>query len=410
MVSSVSCQYAESKSSCPNCLENKYPHLDNQFRFKEPTKKPSLEELDFSLVGKGEKGKNCGEYVKTAFCEVCGKVHYVKHSCRRKACPNCYDKWKNEEKTKARARLLSYEAKEHNPGKRLFHIQVSRKNNEQYRTKMEVDEYIKDGYEYAKEKGVRGGSMVFHPYRTTEEAKNLSRGIMGKWQFVRERDNIVRNLALWSNPNYDSVVVRENESWEDFARYSPHLHLIAYVDHLEEPKKGEEWGYKNISYSSGYGNLKVSDDGISYERAIAEGKKGYKYSSEELERLKEAKEEIEDNLEDVVNYLLTHTIYLKGDETKHSLTWFGSCSYNKFGTTLEEENALEGLGSSFDLSDYKCVDCGGKLLDFWSNIREYYGNVDWLNSIPDENEVELENQMLGFPPPDGSEKYVLEVG
>ena len=61
---------------------------------------------------------------------------------------------------------------------------------------------MKEAYEYAKEKGVRGGLVVFHSHRTTEGAKNLSDGVMGKWRFVRERDCVVRNLALWSNPSF----------------------------------------------------------------------------------------------------------------------------------------------------------------------------------------------------------------
>lgn len=183
--------------------------------------------LSWIMVGRGEVGVNCGVPVATKGCDNpdCGKIYYVRHKCRRRACPTCYKGWIYEESTKITARLLSYESIKRNKGKRLVHLILSPDGPFAPGTREELRALFNDGYKYLKEKGVEGGALVFHAFRTTKDAKRKAKAAhMKKWAWIRKQEN------------YERYIV-----------YSPHMHCICFVGHLKKPEEGEKWIYKTIT-------------------------------------------------------------------------------------------------------------------------------------------------------------------
>jgi Spore coat polysaccharide biosynthesis protein F, CMP-KDO synthetase homolog len=314
---------------------------------------PPVPELNFFLLGKGEPGPGCGFITAARICDNpdCGKVHYVKAHCDRKACPDCYKRWISNEVDKAAARVLSREALNRHKGTRLVHIVLSPPESEKPATKKELDMLIHDGYEYIKEKGALGGLVVFHAFRVSEYAKEEARKEhMKHWAWIRKQ----------KHP-------------ESYYRYSPHLHLIAFVNHLKPPEAGEKWVYKTI----------VNEKG------------------QPVDFLRKAKREKE--LKGLIAYLLSHAVTIEGAEDSfHSLRWFGSCSYNQFQTTLEELESIEKP----ELED-KCHICGSPLVGIWKwKERWYYAARDGDIDKP-KYWREIETALAGEPPPFGAEFYLL---
>ena len=216
--------------------------------------------LRFILVGLGAKGKDCGKIFASHVCDniACGKVHYSHHWCMRKECPHCYRMWLRWSVDAIVARLYSSEAIRRNKGKRLAHIILSLKASEEITSKKMLDKMIQGGYRYAKRCGIRGGVVIFHAFRATLEAKKLSKKAgMKTWTWIRAQPNPER-----------------------YYRYSPHLHVVGYINYLQKPQKGSKWVYK----SKVDGNGKIRDMSISVSKTS------------------------EDDLRRVVHYLLTHAV------------------------------------------------------------------------------------------------------
>jgi len=304
------------------------------------------------LVGRGEKGEGCGELAAAYICDnpECGKPHYTVFHCRRKACPNCYGDWILHQRDKAVARLLSSESMQRNKGKRLVHIVLSPSEELKPQTHAELDLLFDEGYRYIKGKGAEGGLVIFHAFRATKEAKRKARKAGLKvWEWIRAQDNV-----------------------EQWYRYSPHMHLITFVNHLKPPEKGEKWVYKTITRDK-----KVVDF------------------------LRKAKREKE--LKAVIYYLLTHAVTLKGEEDSfHSLRWFGSCGYNKFKTTREEEEVIEQPER-----EMKCKICGGTLIPLWKWYERWYEAMEYGDVDRCRYWDEVVDVFSGNGPPDDAEDFVV---
>lgn len=332
---------------------------------------PPIPNLKFILVGKGEIGHGkytdkysgeerewtCGDLRANWVCgnPECSKPHYSPIRCKRKACPNCYGGWIAEERDKIVARLLSEEARKRHVGKRLVHIVLSPADNDPPQTKVELNKLIREGYEYIKGKGALGGAVIFHPFRALPITKELSRK---------------ENKKVWA-------WIREQLHLEQYYRYSPHLHLIAYVGHLEPPEKGEKWIYKTKVDSRGH----------------------------VINLLQPSKtKNKEENIKGLAYYLLTHAVTIKDNESSfESVRWFGSCSRIKFKTTEEEEEALKS-----EREPPKCKLCGSPLIPFWEWIKSYWVDIDAGGMPPPPYMSEIENALHGEPPPDNAKDFLIE--
>lgn len=304
-------------------------------------------------MGKGEKGLECGVIKASFICDNpdCGKVHYVRGHCDRKACPVCYTRWIKEEVNKVSARLLSKEALNHHPGKRLVHIILSPGPEEKPVTKKELDMLIHEGYEYIKEKGALGGAMIFHAFRVSRYAKEEARK---------------EGIKHWA-------WIRKQKQPELYYSYSPHLHLITFINHLKPPEKGEKWVYKT----------KVN-------------KKG-----QVINFMQKAKRD--KALKALTAYLLSHAVTIEGAEDSfHSVRWFGTCAYNQFQTTLEELESKEKPEN-----ELKCKICGSPLVGLWTWQQRWYWAA--LHHDIDQPEYwnEICNALDGEPPPDNAKDFLI---
>ena len=331
---------------------------------------PPAPELKFFLLGKGARG--CGVYEDKYTGEkrewacgnlranwVCGnpgcsKPHYSPIRCKRKACPDCYKGWIVEGRDKITARLLSEKALNHHPGKRLVHIILSSADQELPQTKAELNRMIREGYEYIKEKGALGGAAIFHAFRALPIAKELSQK---------------KHKKVWA-------WIRGQPHPEQYYRYSPHLHLICYINHLKPPEKGEAWVYKTKTDRGGH-VINLLQPSKTKNR--------------------------EENIRGLSYYLLTHAVTLRNNESGfESVRWFGSCSRIKFKTTEEEKRALNP-----EREPPECKLCGSPLIPFWEWIKTFYVDVEAGGMPPPPYMDEIENALNGEPPPLNAGSFII---
>jgi len=312
---------------------------------------PPIPDLNFILVGKGEPGPDCGQIIASFICDNpdCGKVHYSINHCDRKECPLCYTRWLAGETSSIVERILSEEALKKHQGKRLVHIIVSINEEDYPVTHKELNAVIRDAYKYIKSKGVLGGVMIIHPFRATDYAKKKAREAGKKtWEWIREQ-----------------------EDPKIYYRYSPHFHLICFVDWLEPPEAGEKFIYKTKTDGSGH----------------------------VINLLNKGEKEVKS----LIAYLLSHTGCLKDDDGRlHSERWFGSCSYNQLKVEKEEEEGYEG--------ELHCKVCGGPLVGLWEWYRRWFEAVRYHDIDEPKYWNEIKWALFGEgpgPPEEDKKKYLI---
>jgi len=340
----VSCYLGESIS-----ISSKNASLSDYFSV------PSIPDLNFILVGKGEKGKDCGQIIASFICDNpdCGKVHYSINHCNRKECPLCYPRWLAGETNAIVERLLSKEALKKHKGKRLVHIIVSVNEEDYPVTRGELNMVIRDVYKYVKSKGVLGGVMIIHPFRASDYAKKKAREAGKKtWEWIREQEN----------PKI-------------YYRYSPHFHLICFVDWLEPPEAGEKFIYKTKTDGSGH-VINLLDKG-------------------------------EKEVKSLIAYLLSHTGALEDDDGRiHSERWFGTCSYNQLKVEKGEEEGYEG-------EELHCKVCGERLVSKWTWFRRWYEAAQYGDIDKPRYWNEIKWALFGEgpgPPPSEEDKKKYLIG
>lgn len=308
-------------------------------------------ELKFYLVGKGEKGINCGKFYASHCCEniQCSKPYYTRKGCHRKGCPDCYEWWKMREVDAIDARLYSEKVKKINGVRRLAHVIVSMKDSEEVKTKKDFNRMVQAAYKYAKKYGMEGGVIIIHAYRATSEAKYLAHQAGKKtWEWIRAQPH-----------------------GERYQRYSPHFHILGYFDYLKKQKGGEKWMYKSIT--DGEGSI------ITFNN-----------DNEGLRR--------------TCNYLLSHTVDLK-DTRFDSERWFGNCSKRVLSETEEEKEVKAAMPKENEVK--YCKICGAPLIPFWDWIYCNYHAVMCGDAREPEYFQEVQENKWGDDPPEDAKNFVV---
>jgi hypothetical protein len=177
-----------------------------------PKAKSILESLglDWRLPGYGKQYNDCGDW-RARGCLNVGDhvqseldqetknkiyVEYYHRSCYRAECPVCYEKWAGKEASKIEHRLKHL----WKHGK-VLHVTVS--PSEKDVLNIPFEKLRQKAYRIAKNRGIIGGSMIWHPFR--------------------ERDN-----GTWY--------------------FSPHFHILGFgwVQNVAESFKKDGWLVKNI--------------------------------------------------------------------------------------------------------------------------------------------------------------------
>lgn len=344
--------------------------------------------MNFHLVGKGEKGKNCGYYHVSHVCESgeCGKAHYMKNRCYRKECPDCYEAWKMRAVNAMEARLYSEKARLVNRSRRLSHIIVSMGNSENIKTKKDFNKMIQDAYRFVDAHGLKGGVVIMHGYRATSEAKyKAHQADKHTWEWIREQ------------PHH-----------ERYMRYSPHFHFIGYYDYMKDGRGLN----KNHEINLGMQIVGDEDEKLLFKDLKNDGTK----KDRELEKKWIYKSVLVPNsksiqtfnhdpvgLRRLSHYLLSHTVGVT-DGRFNSIRWFGNCTDHMFGTT-EEEKAAAVVP---EMKQQYCKICGAPLVRFSRWIRENYYYV-MQGKVPEPKYfIEIEKIMGGEGPPKNANNF--EVG
>lgn len=241
-----------------------------------------------TLPGKGEKGDGCGEWYPREFCDECGEPHFGMSVCQKRSCPDCWRSWSRRRAEKITRRLAAarHDGEEWSE-KRAIHAMVSPPEGE-IQSLRDVQEGFRDAYELAKEKGVRGGVVIFHGFRVKPEwrkvwAKKTNGGENGPklWAWVREHSKDWRSLTYWS----------------------PHFHILGLSADFEadDPDEQDGWVARRIRSLEGF---RLSDI-ESYEDMVGASM-----------------------------YLLSHATF-ESDTSKDCVRWFGDLATTKFSPQEE---------------------------------------------------------------------------
>jgi hypothetical protein len=187
------------------------------------------------IPGYGDPPNRCRDHQPVGFCEV-GHVVLGQSSCGTRYCPDHWRDWAEQAVINMVARLAAYRyVQPMGPEKRLCHVVASPPQDRRYSGRAMWDTRS-EAYEELERAGVRGGSVVTHPYRLNERGENLyataqEEGDLdedtGKWRFLRDT----------------------TDGFEDLSRYveaSPHYHALAAVEDVDGEAASGDWVVKRI--------------------------------------------------------------------------------------------------------------------------------------------------------------------
>jgi hypothetical protein len=289
------------------------------------------EELEYSvyadssmtLPGRGDVGEKCGEYYPSEFCDECGEPHFGMNHCEQRVCPNCASIWTADRARGITERLAA--AREAEPAgvdKRAVHATMSPPAGA-ITSIREVYDGFREAYELAREKGVRGGVVVFHGFRVREEVQ----------EEYREADP---DMGIWH-----WILEERAESWRELTYWSPHYHIIGLCREFEadDPSEQDGWVARRLRSLERY-------EGV-----------------DDLEAL--------EDMVGAARYILSHATF-EADTQRDCVRWYGELATTKFQPESElseralsrlEENVAEVVGSSEESGEGEreepeCENCG----------------------------------------------------
>lgn len=249
-------------------------------------------DTSMTLPGQGERPESCGTYYPKEFCDECGEPRFGMSRCETRKCPSCWGGWSRRRAERITRRLAAARHVEE-PGisRRVVHAVVSAPEGS-IRTLTDVQQGYRDAYGLAKERGVRGGVVVFHGYRVTDAAEQ-------RWRAARERDEFDRGKWKW--------VREEEDDWRAATYWSPHWHVLGLSEEFEadEGSESEQWRVRRIR---------------SLEAFSLHDEEGYA------------------DMAGTAMYLLSHASF-EADTSKDCVRWFGSLATTAFSP---EEELSEG--------------------------------------------------------------------
>lgn len=235
-----------------------------------------------TLPGKGTEGSGCGEWYPREFCESCGEPHFGKNRCMNRGCPECWRSWRRDRALGITRRLSAARQAGDGIERRAVHGVLSPPEGE-ISTLREVSDGFRDAYRLAEQKGVRGGVVVFHGFRVTDEAREA-------WRAAKEADEFHRGLWQW---------VREHErEWRELTYWSPHYHVLGLCEDFEadDPDAQDGWVARRLSTLEDH---RLTDP------------EGY------------------ESVAGASLYLLSHASF-EEEDTSDCVRWFGECSTATF--------------------------------------------------------------------------------
>jgi hypothetical protein len=243
-----------------------------------------------TIPGFGSSGPGCGEYRPSGVCESCGEPTFAPHRCGTRTCGDCWGSWAKESSLAATERVQAYRTTQPpNHQRQTGHFVYS--PNEVPTTLRGLREMRTAAKETAVEKGVRGGSLVLHGWRLSDEAMEIYREVepdRGAWVWVRETFG---------------------GEWKTQVEWSPHVHVVGLMSPgmTEGGESGDSGVWHLIRTFDRYGG---ANDRNSHNDVYG-----------------------------AFRYLLSHAI-VPGEETDDNIrsrSWFGELHGSKFSPEEEVE-------------------------------------------------------------------------
>jgi len=305
------------------------------------------------LPGFGLHTETCQRVVPRGVCEA-GHIQLATSSCELRRCPDHWPEWATRGTESAVARLSAFrEAQSHGWGKRMVHVVLSPEWTSRV-TERRLWQRRSEAQQIARDAGLRGGYMVVHPYRTTDELDQLYAeavdhglpGDHGKWRFAREL-----TAGRWSH-------------LERYLSVSPHYHVIGPARDVTEADT-DRWVVKNIR---------------SLPRHQLEDPEPY------------------EALAGVAWYLRSHAAHQQG---RHSASWFGAVHPASFDPAEElgdrwqtvldmADHAVQPPGAEEEAT-CQCEDCQQPVFEMYE-LTERMASVGWWSTL----DGQIKNQLLGL--------------
>ena len=141
-----------------------------------PKAKYGFQEIDWQLPAQGSKYDDCGDWryrgcLNTAHfdgidgVERYGKIYVEPYHrcCYRASCPICYEKWAGLEASRIEHRLKYF----WKWGGKVLHVTVS--PSEEDLLKLSFAKLKAKMYRVARLRGIKGGAMIWHPFRENDD-------------------------------------------------------------------------------------------------------------------------------------------------------------------------------------------------------------------------------------------------
>jgi len=234
----------------------------------------------FDIPGLGRKYEDCGKIFKIWLCEKCGYKQPIKNTCDRPDCSECWTSWASKEVKRVVERINGFkEAYKKVKGRRLGNPQDVILSPPQKEAKKEVlesggvEKLRKKAVLMIKAAGIRGGLLIFHPYRIRSEFK------AALFEVSKKEDK-----KFWALVHEDALGLGD---WRLYVYLAPHFHIIGFGNRVNGAEVYDKTGW--ICKFKGH---------LSKDKDVSRA----------------------------VYYFLTHTAIREG---KRAETWFGSLSYNQ---------------------------------------------------------------------------------
>lgn len=186
------------------------------------------------IPGQGDAPNRCRAMKPVGFCN---NAHVVlgRSSCETRYCPDHWRDWIEDAVVSAIARLAAYRQAAEGAGKRLVHVVASPPQDRRY-SQRALWETRTEAYDALEAAGVRGGTVVTHPYRTTDEADAL-------YRTAREHGDLAEGVGRWR-------FLREaTDGWDALKGYvepSPHYHALAPAEDVDGDAAPPGWIVERI--------------------------------------------------------------------------------------------------------------------------------------------------------------------
>lgn len=167
----------------------------------------------------------------------CAEGHTIlgRSSCGVRRCPDHWRDWVEKSAVGAVAKLAAYRHAQEGAGKRLCHVVASPPQDRRYSAD-QLFETRSEAYEAMEAAGVRGGTVVTHPYRGSDRGEML-------WETANEHGEVPDGMGKWR-------WFREaSDGWADLTRLieaSPHYHALAAVEDVQPEDAPDEWVIERV--------------------------------------------------------------------------------------------------------------------------------------------------------------------